>query len=63
MDAVVYSNGKASTDNWPAIRKYLDDGFDIVSFDFRGLGETRMRYKAISEDDPSLAQLDFDQLM
>jgi len=54
-------NGKASVDDWPEIRKYLDAGFDIVTFDFRGLGETRMPYKAVSEDDPSFAQLDFDR--
>jgi hypothetical protein len=40
--------------------KYLDDGFDVVTFDFRGLGETRMPYKALSEDDPSFARLEFD---
>ena len=54
-------NGKASVDDWPEITKYLDAGFDIVTFDFRGLGETRMPYKAVSEDDPSFAQLDFDR--
>ena len=40
--------------------KYLDAGYDILSIDPRGLGETRMRYKASSPDDPTLAQLDFD---
>ena len=40
--------------------KSIDQGYDIVTFDFRGLGETRMPYKAVSEDDPTLAQLDFD---
>jgi hypothetical protein len=54
-------NGKAGVNDWPYIRKYLDAGFDIVTFDFRGLGETRMPYKAVSEDDPSFAQLDFDR--
>jgi hypothetical protein len=54
-------NGKATLEDWPGIRKYLDAGFDIVTFDFRGLGETRMPYKAVSEDDPSFAQLDFDR--
>jgi dienelactone hydrolase len=54
-------NGKATVDDWPVLRKYLDAGFDIISFDFRGLGETRMPYKAVSEDDPSFAQLDFDR--
>ena len=54
-------NGKAGIDDWPEITKYLDAGFDIVTFDFRGQGETRMPYKAVSEDDPSFAQLDFDR--
>ncbi len=54
-------NGKAGANDWPEIRKYLDAGFDIVTFDFRGLGETRMAYKAVSEDDPAFAQLDFDR--
>ena len=54
-------NGKAGVNDWPEIRKYLDAGFDIVTFDFRGLGETRMAYQAVSEDDPSFAQLDFDR--
>lgn len=51
-------DGKATANDWPGLMKLLDAGFDIVTFDFRGLGETRMPYKAISEDDPSLAQLD-----
>jgi len=53
-------DGKAGAADWPQIVKQLDAGFDIVTFDFRGLGETRMPYKAVSEDDPSLAQLDYD---
>ena len=47
--------------DWPEIVKYLDEGFDVITFDFRGMGETRMPYKAVSEDDPSFAQLDFDR--
>ena len=51
---------KATDRDWPQISKYLDQGYDIVSIDPRGLGETRMPYKAVSEDDPTLAHLDFD---
>jgi hypothetical protein len=29
--------------------------------DFRGLGETRMPYKAVSPDDPEVARFDFEQ--
>jgi hypothetical protein len=53
--------GKATAADWPDIKRYVDVGYDIVSFDFRGLGETRMPYKAVSPDDPALASLDFDQ--
>ena len=53
-------NGKVTAQDWPSITKYLDAGYDIVSIDPRGLGETRMRYKAVSEDDPALAKVDFD---
>jgi Acetyl xylan esterase (AXE1) len=54
-------NGKASASDWPNLSKYLDAGYDIVSMDPRGLGETRMRYKAASPDDPTLSQMDFDR--
>ena len=53
-------SGKATADDWPEIKKYLDKGYDIVSFDFRGLGETRMPFTAVSPDDPALGTLDFD---
>jgi hypothetical protein len=54
-------NGKVSASDWPSLTKYLDAGYDIVSIDPRGLGETRMPYKAASPDDPLLGQLDFDR--
>lgn len=53
--------GKATAHDWPDLTKYLDAGYDIVSIDPRGLGETRMPYKAVSPDDPALAQMDFGQ--
>jgi len=53
-------NGKATAADWPEIKKYVNAGYDIVSFDFRGLGETRMPYTAVSPDDPTLGALDFD---
>jgi len=55
------NEGKATAQDWPELMKYIDAGYDIVSIDPRGLGETRMRYKAVSPDDPALAHLDFDQ--
>lgn len=51
---------KTGPQDWPALAKYLEAGYDIISVDPRGLGETRMVYKAVSPDDPALAQLDFD---
>jgi len=53
--------GKATAEDWPELEKYLSAGYQIISLDPRGLGETRMPYKAASPDDPTLAQLDFDQ--
>ncbi len=52
--------GKATVADWPEIKKYVDEGYEVVSFDFRGLGETRMPYTAVSPDDPTLGALDFD---
>jgi dienelactone hydrolase len=51
-------DGKAVANDWAAIVTQLSAGYEVISFDFRGLGETRMRYKAVSEDDPSLALAD-----
>jgi Acetyl xylan esterase (AXE1) len=53
--------GKAKRSDWPAISKLLSEGYDVFSFDFRGMGETRMNYRARSPDDPELVQGDFDQ--
>ena len=53
-------SGKATADDWPETKKHVDEGYDIVSFDFRGIGETRMPYTAVSPDDPALGTLDFD---
>jgi hypothetical protein len=54
-------NGKVTARDWPDVTKYLDAGYDIISIDPRGLGETRMPYKAASPDDPRLAQVDNDR--
>jgi hypothetical protein len=45
---------KANADDWPQIAQYLESGYNILSIDPRGLGETRMQYKAVSPDDPTL---------
>jgi pimeloyl-ACP methyl ester carboxylesterase len=54
-------DGKLQESDWEQVRKRLDEGYDVVSIDPRGLGETRMLYKAASPDDPSLAQVDEDR--
>lgn len=54
-------NGKASPEDWPQIEKQLAAGHDVVTFDRRGLGETRMPFKAVSPDDPALAKMSFDE--
>jgi dienelactone hydrolase len=51
-------DGKARPEDWPEIEAHLRAGWDVLSFDARGLGETRMPYKAVSIDDPELAALD-----
>lgn len=57
----VSDKGKATADDWNMVSTYLAVGDDVVSFDGRGLGETRMPYKAASIDDPTLAPADVDQ--
>jgi hypothetical protein len=52
--------GKATVVDWREMERFLQSGYSIVSFDFRGLGETRMPYTAVSSDDPTLGNLDFD---
>jgi hypothetical protein len=51
-------HGKVGVAEWPEVVRLLDAGRDVVSFDLRGVGETRMRYRAESIDDPELASLD-----
>ncbi len=50
--------GKIHPGDWAEVQSRLADGHEVVSFDPRGLGETRMRYKAASIDDPTLAPAD-----
>jgi hypothetical protein len=51
-------HGKVGAAEWPEVVRLLDEGHDVLSFDLRGVGETRMRYRAESIDDPALAALD-----
>jgi hypothetical protein len=50
--------GKIRPGEWESVESLLADGHEVVSFDPRGLGETRMRYKATSIDDPAIAPPD-----
>jgi Abhydrolase family len=54
-------HAKASEKDWPQIARLLSEGYEVYSFDFRGLGETRMNYRARSSDDPDLVKGGFDQ--
>jgi len=50
--------GKLGVDEWGTVEARLREGYAVVSFDPRGLGETRLRYRASSVDDPTLAPAD-----
>ena len=41
-------HGKASEKDWARISELLSDGYEVFSFDFRGLGETRMNFRVDS---------------
>jgi hypothetical protein len=48
-------DGAARTEEASLVERRLAEGWEVVSFDGRALGENRMRYKAVSVDDPALA--------
>ena len=54
-------DGKASQKDWPRISRLVRDGYEVFSFDFRGLGETRMNYPVDLPEASSSAQSNFDQ--
>jgi len=41
-------HGKASREDWPQITTLLSDGYEVFSFDFRGMGETSMKFRVDS---------------
>ncbi len=57
----VSMEGKVSAKDWAEIAEFLGKGYQVYSFDFRGLGESRMNYRAQSVDDPQLLKENFDQ--
>jgi hypothetical protein len=54
-------DGKASQNDWPQISELVSEGYEVFSFDFRGLGETRMNYRVDSSDVSSPARDNFDK--
>jgi dienelactone hydrolase len=52
--------GKVGPADWPAVEARLAKGDAVVSFDLPGVGEDRLRYRAVSVDDPSIAPADED---
>lgn len=50
--------GKIAPGDWPAVRGRVASGDDVLSFDLRGAGETRMRFRTGAADDPLTAQVD-----
>ena len=44
-------NGKTSREQWNEISERIRKGENVISFDFRGTGEDRMRYEPVSSDD------------
>jgi len=54
-------DGKASGKDWPQILRLLGDGYEVFSFDVRGLGETRMNYRTDTSDVLHSAQDTFDK--
>ena len=49
---------KLPAGEWRDVEARLAEGYAVVAFDPRGLGETRLRYRASSTDDPTLAPAD-----
>jgi hypothetical protein len=50
--------GKAGLDDWPDLKRLADAGDAVLSFDLRGAGETRMRFRTEPADDPRASDVD-----
>jgi hypothetical protein len=53
-------DGKVSQKDWPRIVSLIGEGYEFFSFDFRGLGETRMNYRVDTSDNSHPAKDNFD---
>jgi cephalosporin-C deacetylase-like acetyl esterase len=54
-------DGKVSENDWHRISQLISYGYEVFSFDFRGLGETRMNYRIDSSDDSNQTRDGFDK--
>lgn len=53
-------DGKVSQKDWPRISRLISEGYEVFSFDFRGLGETRMNYRVDTSDNSIPTRDNFD---
>jgi cephalosporin-C deacetylase-like acetyl esterase len=53
--------GKATASDWSEVEQLVSGGYDVFTFDFRGLGEDRMAYKVDSVDAPGLAPEEYEK--
>jgi cephalosporin-C deacetylase-like acetyl esterase len=51
-------HSKASGGDWPQIIKFLNGGYEVFSFDFRGMGETSMKFRVDSSSASSPSSFD-----
>jgi hypothetical protein len=51
-------HGKNSREDWPQIIKFLNGGYEVFSFDFRGMGETSMKFRVDSSSASSPSSFD-----
>ncbi len=54
-------DGRASEKEWPQISRLISEGYEVFSFDFRGLGESRMNFRVDPSDVSSPAQGNFEE--
>src|SRR5688572_11856978 len=54
-------NSKASQENWAEVSDLVKKGENVISFDFRGTGEDRMKFEATSSEYLTFAVMDSTQ--
>jgi hypothetical protein len=55
-------SGKASQENWTEISNLVNKGENIISFDFRGTGEDKMKFQATPSEYLNFAVMDSTQI-